>query len=843
MLRILLFTNFKDLEMYQFHLTEKAKKVLDVYAQDEAKKLSHDLILPEHVLLGLLRERDGIASRVFSRLNVDKNKIKLELESRLQRGTSTKFYSAIATSPRVQKLITKAAEEARSLGHNGIGTEHLLLGLLKEGTQGIGANILLDAGLNISSVRSEVMQIIGIAQNEKASPLEEIKKQKTPTLDQFVRDLTKLAKNNELDKVIGRDDEVSRLVQILSRRKKNNPILLGEPGVGKTAIVEGLAEKVVAGDVPDILLNKRVLTLDLSSVVAGTKYRGEFEERLKNVMLEIKRVTNVIIFIDEIHTIIGAGGAEGALDAANILKPALSRGDLQCVGATTLNEYKKYIEKDTALVRRFQPIMVEEPNLDDTIKILFGVKGKYEEHHKVKYSDEAINSAVVLSKRYINDRHLPDKAIDLIDEAGAKARLVNTTRPKHFKDLEEQIAKLGELKKQHEDEQQYEKCASIRDEIKQLKEIYQQEEVAWQESKEKQETVIDESDIRVIISDITKIPLNRLLSTESEKLLTMENDLHKTIIGQGEAISAISKAIRRSRAGLKVHRRPMGSFIFLGPTGVGKTALAKSLAEFLFGEADSLIRVDMSDFMEKHNISRLIGAPPGYVGFEEGGDLTERIRRRPYSVVLFDEIEKAHPEVFNVLLQVLEEGQLVDNVGHRVDFSNTVIIMTSNLGARDIIKGTSIGFSNSEQDAENMKNVAIDELKQSFNPEFLNRIDDIVVFHPLDKEHMREIVDIMLVDVHNALKEQNMSMIIENDAKDLLIDKGYDKKYGARSLRRIIQREIEDRISNEILKGVAKEYSTIHINIDCDELIITVENGEVVESHVDDGSVTTAASI
>ncbi len=826
--------------MYQFHLTEKAKKVLDIYAQEEARKFNHDLILPEHVLLGLLREKDGIASRVFSRLNVDRNKIKMEVEGSVKKNTAPKFYSTIATSPRVQRVIAKAAEEARSLGHNGIGTEHLLLGVIKEGQNSVSSKILINSGLNLEAVRSEIMQIIGITQNDNTThPLDEIKKHKTPTLDQFVRDLTKLARKNELDRVIGRDEEVSRLVQILSRRKKNNPILLGEPGVGKTAIVEGLAEKIVAGDVPDILLNKRVLTLELSSVVAGTKYRGEFEERLKNVMIEIKRVTNVIIFIDEIHTIIGAGGAEGALDAANILKPALSRGDLQCVGATTLNEYKKYIEKDTALVRRFQPIMVEEPNLDDAIKILFGVKGKYEEHHRVKYSDEAINSAVLLSKRYINDRQLPDKAIDLIDEAGAKARLINTTRPKHFKDLEEQIAELGKLKKQYEDEQQYEKCASIRDEIKQIKENYQEEELKWKESKDNLETVIDENDIRVIISDITKIPLNRLLASESEKLLTMENDLHKAIIGQTEAISAISKAIRRSRAGLKVHNRPLGSFIFLGPTGVGKTALAKSLAEFLFGEADSLIRVDMSDFMEKHNISRLIGAPPGYVGFEEGGDLTERIRRRPYSVVLFDEIEKAHPEVFNVLLQVLEEGQLVDNLGHRVDFSNTVIIMTSNLGARDIIKGTSIGFSNSEQDGENVKNFAIDELKQSFNPEFLNRIDDIVVFHPLDKEHMTEIIDIMLTDVHNALKEQNMCMTVASCAKELLIEKGYDKKYGARSLRRTIQKEIEDRISNEILRGIVKEGSSIYIDVLDGDFSLTIKDGEVNEN----SNITTVASV
>ena len=820
--------------MYQFHLTEKAKKVLEIYAQEEAKKLNHDIVTPEHVLLGLLHENESLASRIFHRLKIDTERIKLDLESIMSKVAGAKIHATIPASPRVQKLISRAAEEARSLGHNYIGTEHLLLGIVREG-QNTAFNVLSNLGMDIDILRKEIMQILGVGMAETTIQTEETKKQKTPNLDQFVRDLTKLAKENELDKVIGRDEEVARVIQILSRRKKNNPILLGEPGVGKTAIIEGLAEKVVSGDVPDILLNKRVLTLDLSSVVAGTKYRGEFEERLKNIMAEIKKSSNIIIFIDEVHTIIGAGGAEGALDAANILKPALSRGELQCIGATTLNEYKKYIEKDTALARRFQSIIVEEPNVDDTIKILYGIKVKYEEHHKVKYSDDAINSAATLSKRYINDRYLPDKAIDLIDEAGAKARLLNTTKPKSFKDMEEKIAKLTEKKEQYVSEQNYEEAANIRDKIKKIKDNYYKEEEKWKKDRDKVETIINENDIRCIISDMTHIPLNKLIFAESERLLTMEEDLHKSIIGQNEAIQAVARSIRRSRAGLKTNKRPTGSFIFLGPTGVGKTALAKSLAEFLFGESDALIRVDMSDFMEKHNVSRLVGAPPGYVGFDEGGDLTERIRRRPYSVILFDEIEKAHPDVFNMLLQVLEEGQLTDNLGHKVDFSNTVIIMTSNLGSRDIVKGSSLGFSTDEKSSNDMKDFAIDELKKSFNPEFLNRIDEVVVFHTLSKEYMKDILDIMLTEVYAALRDQNMGMDITDDAKYLLIEKGFDKKYGARSLRRAIQKEIEDRISYEILKDNLKEGSIVCIDSKDDEFILFIKDTNK-NTNVDDNS-------
>lgn len=805
--------------MYQFHLTARAKKVLELYAQEEAKRLNHDIITPEHILLGLLHENESLASRVFHRLKIDPDRVRSELENMMSKVSGTKLYGTIPTSPRVQKLISRAADEARSLGHNYIGTEHIFLGIIREG-QNTAYNVLINLGIDANMLRQEIMQMFGVGQTQ-GQTVEENKKVRTPTLDQFARDLTKLSREEMLDKVVGRDDEVVRVIQILSRRKKNNPILLGEPGVGKTAIVEGLAQKITDGEAPDILLNKRVLTLDLSSVVAGTKYRGEFEERLKNVMVEIKRAGNIIIFIDELHTIIGAGGAEGALDAANILKPALSRGELQCIGATTLNEYKKYIEKDTALVRRFQPVMVDEPNVEDTIQILYGIKSKYEEHHKVKYSDNAIISSATLSKRYITDRYLPDKAIDLLDEAGARARLLNTTRPKSFKEFDSKIEEIVKEKDKYVAEQNYEKAAMLRDEIKRVKSEHIKAEENWRNNAEKAQTLIDEDDIRSIISNITHIPLNKLAAGETKRLVSMEEELHASIVGQNEAIDAIARSIRRSRAGLKTHKRPMGSFIFLGPTGVGKTALAKSLAEFLFGNSDALIRVDMSDFMEKHNVSRLVGAPPGYVGFDEGGDLTEKIRRRPYAVILFDEIEKAHPDIFNILLQVLEEGQLTDNLGHKVDFSNTVIIMTSNLGAKDMIKGSALGFSTEEKSNDDIKNFALDELKNSFNPEFLNRIDEVVVFHTLSKEHIYLIFDIMLKEISNALLKQNIFIKLTDKAKEFIIEKGFDKKYGARSLRRAIQKEIEDRMSSEILKENISEGQTVAIDVDNNNIIIT----------------------
>lgn len=792
--------------MYNYKFTNKAQTVLNVYSQDEAKRLNHDMVTPEHVLLGLLHQ-ESVAIRALRNLKVDLDKLKIELENSMVKSSSTtKLFGTIPSSPRIQKLVTFSVDEAKSFGNNYVGTEHLLLGLLRE-ENGAAYNVLTSLGIEIGSLRQEIMKVIGVVgvaanSNEQTHQQEEIvRKIKTPTLDQFARDLTKLAREKSLDKVIGRENEVMRVVQILSRRKKNNPILLGEPGVGKTAIVEGLAEKIVSTDVPDILLKKRVLTLDLSSVVAGTKYRGEFEERIKNIVLEIKKAGNIIIFIDELHTLIGAGGAEGALDAANMLKPALSRGEIQCIGATTINEYKKYIEKDGALVRRFQPVNVEEPNIEDAIEILNGIKTQYEEHHNVKYTNEAINSAVVLSKRYITERYLPDKAIDLIDEAGSRARLINMTRPEELKNLEEEIKRLDEEKQKFAESQKFEEAARLRDEITSLKEKLAEKEEKWREERDKIETLIEEDDIRNVISEITNIPVKRLLNSESKRLIGMEEELHRKVVGQEEAISSISKAIRRSRAGLKSSKRPLGSFIFLGPTGVGKTALAKVLAEFMFGNSEALIRIDMSEFMEKFAVSRLIGAPPGYVGYEEGGGLTEKVRRKPYSLILFDEIEKAHPDVVNILLQVLEEGQLTDNFGRKVDFSNTIIIITSNLGARDIVKGSSLGFNaiGSEKDVNDIKSFAMEELKQNFNPEFLNRIDDIVVFHTLTKEDLKEIIDIMLKELNEAVKERNIIINLTNEAKLYIIEKGFDKKYGARSLRRAIQKEIEDYISAEIL--------------------------------------------
>lgn len=802
--------------MFQFHLTSRAKKVLEVFAQEEAKRLNYDVVVPEHVLLGILQETDALAAKSLIRLKLDLERIRLDLEANMTRSASTKVFGTVPTSPRIQKLISYSAEEARVLGHSYIGTEHLLLGILREETS-VAANVLFNLGVDINVVRQEIMKMLGVSSPQIPETTDNVnKKVRTPILDQFARDLTQLARDKKLDKVVGRENEVMRVIQTLSRRKKNNPILLGEPGVGKTAIVEGLADKIVGGDVPDILLKKRVLTLDLSSVVAGTKYRGDFEERIKNIVLEIKRAQNIIIFIDELHTLIGAGGAEGALDAANMLKPALARGEMQCIGATTLNEYKKYIEKDGALVRRFQPINVEEPNLKDTIEILNGVKSKYEEHHKVKYSDKAIEAAAMLSKRYLADRQLPDKAIDLIDEAGSRARLINMVRPKEFKEIEAKIEALNEEKEKLVKEQKFEEAAKIRDEIKEMQEKFAKEEESWREERDKVETLIEEEDIRHVISEITNIPLKRLLKSEIEKLVNMENELHKSVIGQDEAITAISNSIRRAMAGFKSSKKPLGSFIFLGPTGVGKTALAKALSDFMFGDAEALIRIDMSEFMEKHSVSRIIGAPPGYVGFEEGGGLTDKVRRKPYSLILFDEIEKAHPDVSNILLQVLDEGSLTDNFGRKVDFSNTIIIMTSNLGARDIIKGGgALGFNTvgEEKITEDIKAVAMSELKTAFSPEFLNRIDASIVFHTLTKEDLVSIIDIMVEDINKSLIERDMKIVLTDSAKTYLIDKGFDRKYGARSLRRVLQNDIEDYVSNEIILGKVGEGYTIDVDV------------------------------
>ncbi|WP_157151769.1 ATP-dependent Clp protease ATP-binding subunit [Brachyspira sp. SAP_772] len=815
---------------YPFRLTNKAIRILDLHSVEEAKRLNHDMLTPEHVLLGIFHETDSIVVNVLNKLKIDIEKIKFDIESSMTKSTSnTKLFGKIPPSPRIQHLISRAAEEAKSLGDNCISTEHLLLGILKE-ENGIAYNVLISYNLDLKTLRQEMMRIRGKSGSsssisEAASSIQEDNTARTPTLDKFARDLTKMAREKALDKVIGRENEVMRVVQILSRRKKNNPILLGEPGVGKTAIVEGLAEKIVSTDVPDILLKKRVLSLDLSSVVAGTKYRGEFEERIKNIVMEIKKVGNIIIFIDELHTLIGAGGAEGALDAANMLKPALSRGEIQCIGATTINEYKKYIEKDGALVRRFQPINVEEPSIEDTIEILNGIKSKYEEHHKVKYTDGAIYASAVLSKRYIFERHLPDKAIDLIDEAGSRARLMNMVRPQELKDLENKIKELNQEKETVVKNQIFEEAVKLRDAIKSLQEELDKKEAEWRSERDKTETIINEDDIRHVISEITNIPVKRLLDSESKRLIGMEDELHSKIVGQKEAISSISKAIRRARAGLKSTKKPLGSFIFLGPTGVGKTALAKVLSEFMFGDSDALIRIDMSEFMEKFAVSRLIGAPPGYVGYEEGGGLTEKVRRKPYSLILFDEIEKAHPDITNILLQVLEEGQLTDNFGRKVDFSNTIIIITSNLGARDIVKGTSLGFNaiGSEKDINDMKNFAMEELKQNFNPEFLNRIDDIIVFHTLTKEDLKDIIEIMLRELNEAIKDRNIFISLTDEAKNYIIDKGFDKKYGARSLRRAIQKEVEDYISTEILFGHIEEGDNVNVDSNGESLLFNVE--------------------
>lgn len=816
---------------YPFRLTNKAIRILDLHSVEEAKRLNHDMLTPEHVLLGIFHETDSIVVNVLNKLKIDIEKIKFDIESSMVKSTSnTKLFGKIPPSPRIQHLISRAAEEAKSLGDNCISTEHLLLGILKE-ENGIAYNVLTNYNLDLKTLRHEMMRIRGKSgsssniSESSSSTIQEDNTARTPTLDKFARDLTKMAREKALDRVIGRENEVMRVVQILSRRKKNNPILLGEPGVGKTAIVEGLAEKIVSTDVPDILLKKRVLSLDLSSVVAGTKYRGEFEERIKNIVMEIKKVGNIIIFIDELHTLIGAGGAEGALDAANMLKPALSRGEIQCIGATTINEYKKYIEKDGALVRRFQPINVEEPSIEDTIEILNGIKSKYEEHHKVKYTDGAIYASAVLSKRYIFERHLPDKAIDLIDEAGSRARLMNMVRPQELKDLENKIKELNQEKETVVKNQNFEEAVKLRDAIKSLQEELDKKEAEWRSERDKTETIINEDDIRHVISEITNIPVKRLLDSESKRLIGMEDELHSKIVGQKEAISSISKAIRRARAGLKSTKKPLGSFIFLGPTGVGKTALAKVLSEFMFGDSDALIRIDMSEFMEKFAVSRLIGAPPGYVGYEEGGGLTEKVRRKPYSLILFDEIEKAHPDITNILLQVLEEGQLTDNFGRKVDFSNTIIIITSNLGARDIVKGTSLGFNaiGSEKDINDMKNFAMEELKQNFNPEFLNRIDDIIVFHTLTKEDLKDIIEIMLRELNEAIKDRNIFISLTDDAKNYIIDKGFDKKYGARSLRRAIQKEVEDYISTEILFGHIEEGDNINVDSDGQSLLFNVE--------------------
>jgi len=793
-------------------LTAKAQKVINQYAQEEAKKLNADLIQPEHIFLGLIREPESVAVKVLQKLNIDTDKIRYELENAVKKPNATLMLGDLQPSERVNKVLALSAEEAKTLNHHYIGTEHLLLGIYRE-EEGTVYNLLENHQVNLGTLRRITVDMLGFGVLPKSPSSEKAKK--TPTVDTFGRDLTQLARENKLDPVIGRQNEITRLIQILSRRTKNNPILIGEPGVGKSAIVEGLALRIIEKEIPDLLQGKRVVVLDMAATVAGTKYRGEFEERLKNIMLEVKRAANIILFIDEVHTLIGAGGAEGAMDAANILKPALARGELQCIGSTTMKEYKRYIEKDTALVRRFQPILVNEPSVTDTRLILEGIAKKYEEFHNVSYDPEALDAASTLSKRYLTDRFLPDTAIDLIDESGARARLRNTNRPKHLKDMELEIEDLTREKNEVVKTQEFEKAAQVRDAIAAKKEHLEREIEKWNEQRKKEAVHIHVDDITEIISSMTGIPLIRLEESESSRLLKMEDALHKRVVGQHEAIQALCRAIRRSRAGIRSKKRPAGSFIFMGPTGVGKTELAKALAEFLFGTEDSIIRVDMSEFMEKHSVSRLIGAPPGYIGYEEGGELTDKVRRRPYSIILLDEIEKAHSDIYNILLQILEEGHLSDNLGHKVDFTNTIIIMTSNLGGKDIVKGQSLGFGPARNlaDLGEIKAIALDELKRIFNPELLNRIDETIVFHPLTEEHVGSILDILLLEVGARLEEQNIHLELSAAVRKHLIGKGYDRNYGARPLRRTIQSELEDLLATALLDGRIKAGQKAHVDL------------------------------
>jgi ATP-dependent Clp protease ATP-binding subunit ClpC len=800
--------------------TERARKVI-ILAKEEARRFNHDYIGTEHILLGLIREGEGVASTVLQKLGLSLENIRLEVEKLVQPGPTTQIIGDIPFTPRAKKSLELAAEEARSLGHNYIGTEHLLLGLIREG-EGIASQVLLNLGLDLNSVRNEVMELLGSAlPGGQVGSAGQQSKSKTPALDAFGRDLTALAKENKLDPVIDRVQEIERVIQILSRRTKNNPVLLGEAGVGKTAIVEGLAQAIVAGNVPELLRGKRLISLDLALMVAGTKYRGQFEERIKAVMEEIKRSQDVIIFIDELHTLVGAGAAEGAIDASNILKPALSRGEMQCIGATTMDEYRKYIEKDAALERRFQTIMVEPPSVNQAIDILKGLRDKYEAHHRVTFKDEALEAAVKLSDRYISGRFLPDKAIDLMDEAGSRARLNVLIVPPDIKKLETKVEGLRKEKESFIKSQDFEKAASLRDQERQARQELEQLNRDWSQAKDKMRPELNEEDIAKIVAQWTGIPIIRLEEKESEKLLKIEEELHKRVVGQNEPIEAIAHAVRRSRAGIKDPRRPIGSFVFLGPTGVGKSLLARALAEFMFGDEDALIQLDMSEYMEKFNVSRLIGAPPGYVGYEEGGQLTERIRRRPYSVILLDEIEKAHPDVFNLLLQVFEEGRLTDSFGRKVDFRNTVIIMTSNVGADLIRRAGSLGFKAQKEDIsyQDMKDKLLEAVKHTFKPEFLNRIDDIIVFRQLQKEDLFRIIDIEIGHVAARLKEQNISLEVSPEAKEFLIDKGFDPVFGARPLKRTIQRYLEDPLASEIISKKFKDGSAVKVTRKNDELI------------------------
>ncbi|MCK9594575.1 MAG: ATP-dependent Clp protease ATP-binding subunit [Candidatus Omnitrophica bacterium] len=800
--------------------TERARKVI-ILAKEEAKRFNHDYIGTEHILLGLIREGEGVAANVLEKMGVSLENIRIEIEKLVQPGPATQIMGDLPFTPRAKKALELSAEEARALGHNYIGTEHLLLGLIRE-EEGVASQVLLNLGLDLSTVRNKIMEVLG--SELPGFGAQAAAKTKTPALDAFGRDLTVLARENKLDPVIDRKNEIERVIQILSRRTKNNPVLLGEAGVGKTAIVEGLAQSVIAGNVPELLRHKRLIVLDLALMVAGTKYRGQFEERIKAVMEEIKRSQDVIIFIDELHTLVGAGAAEGAIDASNILKPALSRGEIQCIGATTMDEYRKYIEKDAALERRFQTIMVEPPSVEQTIDILKGLREKYEAHHKVIYTDEALGAAAKLSDRYISGRFMPDKAIDLIDEAGSRARLNVLVVPPEIKEFEAKVESLKKEKEVHIKNQDFEKAAALRDQERIAREELERLNREWSQTKDKIKPELTEEDMAKIVSQWTGVPLFRLEEKEGEKLLKIEEELHKHVVGQEEAISAIAHAVRRSRAGIKDPRRPIGSFIFLGPTGVGKTLLARALAEYMFGDEDALIQLDMSEYMEKFNVSRLIGAPPGYVGYEEGGQLTEKVRRRPYSVILLDEIEKAHPDVFNLLLQAFEDGRLTDSFARKVDFRNTIMIMTSNVGAELIRKSGAIGFKNQKEEVtyQDMKGKLLEEVKRTFKPEFLNRIDDIIVFRPLVKEDLVKIVDIEIAHVAERLKEQDIMLEVSQEAKEFLIEKGFDPVFGARPLKRTIQRFLEDPLASEIISKKFKGNMTIKVSRKNEDLVFEI---------------------
>ncbi|HEU5126278.1 MAG TPA: ATP-dependent Clp protease ATP-binding subunit [Verrucomicrobiae bacterium] len=817
------------------NFTPRAQQVLAL-ARKEADRFNHNFVGTEHLLLGLIKLGQGVAVNVLQKMGLDLETVRMEVEKQVGTGPDQKMIGNIPYTPRVKKVLALAAKEAKALNHTYVGTEHILLGLLREG-DGVAARVLKNLDVDIEQTRQEILKELdpnfaaqeesaaaaggGEGPTEKPSPSEKKGEVKTPALKAFGRDLTEIARKGEMDPVIGRKNEIERVIQILCRRTKNNPVLLGEAGVGKTAIVEGLAQEIAAGNVPELLREKRVITLDLALMVAGTKYRGQFEERIKAVMDEIRRAKNIILFIDELHTIVGAGSAEGTMDASNIIKPALSRGELQCIGATTLNEYRKYIEKDAALERRFQAVKVEAPSVDEAILILKGLRGKYEDHHKAEFTDKAVESAVKLSDRYITDRFLPDKAIDLMDEAGSRARIGTMTRPAEVKDLEVEIEEIKTQKEKAIKNQDFEGAASMRDKEKHTKEKLENLLKEWRTSREEKRVKVDEEDILHVVSKWTGIPLQRMEQGEMARLLKVEEEMTKVVIGQKEGVSAICKALRRSRADLKDPRRPIGTFALLGPTGVGKTLLAKTLAEQMFGDPKALIQLDMSEYMEKFNVSRLVGSPPGYVGYEEGGQLTEQVRRKPYSVVLFDEIEKAHPDVWNMLLQILEEGKLTDNIGRVVNFRNTIILMTSNVGSDTIKRQSSMGFSpiSDESSYEKMREKIIDEAKKTFRPEFLNRLDDIIVFRSLTKPDLIEILELEAGKVTQRLKTRNINLTLDDKAKDFLVEKGYDPQYGARPMRRSVEKYLEDPLAEEILKGNLHEGEPILVTVENDHLV------------------------